>query len=162
MLENVAPGRYRVRVDTSLGFVSSIESGGTDLQRQPLVVGAGAAPPPIEVTVRDDGAEVEGTIEGAGGSDTAGKLVASARQYQRIVYFLPMDSSGGQWKQASVSPDGKFHVPNSSHHARTGCSLSIARSKTSSMRMKKRCANMIPRHRSSAWSPGRKCSCNWR
>ena len=41
VLENVAPGRYRVRVDTSIGFVSSIESGGTDLQRQPLVVGAG-------------------------------------------------------------------------------------------------------------------------
>ena len=109
VLENVAPGRYRVRVDTSLGFVSSIESGGTDLQRQPLVVGAGAAPPPIEVTVRDDGAEVEGTIEEAGGSDTTGTRGASPGQFQGTVYFLPMDSGGGQMKQAFV-PDGKFQV----------------------------------------------------
>jgi hypothetical protein len=109
VLENVTPGRYRVRVDTAVGFVSSIESGGTDLQRQPLVVGAGAAPPPIEVTVRDDGAEVEGTIEGASGSETANTRVASPGQFQRMVYFLPTDSSG-QWKQAFVFPDGKFQV----------------------------------------------------
>jgi hypothetical protein len=109
VLENVAPGRYRVRVDTSIGFVSSIESGGTDLQRQPLVVGAGAAPPPIEVTVRDDGAEAEGTIEGAGGSDTTGTREASPGQFQATVYFLPMDSRGGQMKHAFV-PDGKFQV----------------------------------------------------
>jgi hypothetical protein len=111
VLQNVSPGRYRVRVATSLGFVSSVESGGTDLQRQPLVVGAGAAPPRIEVTVRDDGAEVEGTIEGAGGSETAGTLVVSGGQYQRIVYFLPTESSGGQWKQAYAFPDGKFQAP---------------------------------------------------
>jgi hypothetical protein len=110
VLGNVAPGRYRVRVDTSVGFVLSVESGGTDLQRQPLVVGAGAAPPPIEVTVRDDGAVVEGTIEGAGGSETAGTRAESSGQFQRMVYFLPTDSSG-QWKQAFVFPDGKFQVP---------------------------------------------------
>ena len=39
VIENVKPGHYRVRVNTSIGFVSSITSGGTDLQRQPLVVG---------------------------------------------------------------------------------------------------------------------------
>jgi hypothetical protein len=110
VLENVAPGRYRVRVETSVGFVSSVRSGGTDLQRQPLVVGAGAAPPPIEVTVRDDGAEMEGTIEGAGGSETAGSRVAWPGQYQGTVYFLPMDSSGGQLKQVLVFLDGKFQV----------------------------------------------------
>jgi hypothetical protein len=110
VLENVTPGRYRVRVDTAVGFVSSIESGGTDLQRQPLVVGAGAAPPPIEVTVRDDGAEVEGTIEGASSSETADTRVASPGQFERMVYFLPTDSSG-QWKQAFVFPNGKFQLP---------------------------------------------------
>jgi len=109
VLDNVAPGRYRVRVDTSIGFVSSIESGGTDLQGQPLVVGAGAAPPPIEVTVRDDGAEVDGTVEGAGGFETAGTRMPSPGQFQGTVYFLPMDSRGGQMKQAFV-PDGKFQV----------------------------------------------------
>jgi hypothetical protein len=110
VLENVAPGRYRVRVDTSIGFVSSVTCGGTDLQRQPLVVGAGAASPPIEVTVRDDGAEVEGTIEGAAGSETAGSRQAWTGQLAGAVYFLPIDTSGGPLKQAFVFPEGKFQV----------------------------------------------------
>jgi hypothetical protein len=110
VLENVVPGRYRVRVDTSVGFVSSITSGGTDLQRQLLVVGAGAAPPPIEVTVRDDGAEVEGTIEGVGGSETAGTREASVGQLQGTVYFLPLDSSAGQSKNTFVLAPGTFQV----------------------------------------------------
>jgi hypothetical protein len=110
VLENVVPGRYRVRVDTSAGFVSSVTSGGTDLQRQLLVVGAGAAPPPIEVTVRDDGAEVEGTIEGVGGSETAGAREAKVGQLQGWVYFLPLDDSAGQSKHAFVFPPGTFQV----------------------------------------------------
>src|SRR5205823_3908808 len=69
VIENVKPGSYRVRVNTSIGFVSSITSGGTDLQRQPLVVDLRGSTPPIEITVRDDGAQVEGTIEGATTTD---------------------------------------------------------------------------------------------
>ena len=63
VIENVQPGRYRVVVNTTIGFASSITSGGTNLLRQPLVVGEGSTTAPIEITVRDDGAEVEGTIE---------------------------------------------------------------------------------------------------
>jgi hypothetical protein len=110
VLENVLPGRYRVRVDTSVGFVSSVTSGGTDLQRQLLVVGAGAAPPPIEVTVRDDGAEVEGTVEGVGGAETAGTREASVGQLPGTVYFLPLDSSAGQSKHAFVLAPGTFQM----------------------------------------------------
>jgi hypothetical protein len=109
VLENVVPGRYRVRVDTSIGFVSSVTSGGADLQRQLLVVGAGAAPSPIEVTVRDDGAEVEGTVEGVGG-EPEGTPEARVGQLQGTVYFLPLDSSAGQSKQAFVFPPGTFQV----------------------------------------------------
>jgi hypothetical protein len=110
VLENVTPGRYRVRVDSGAGFVSSVTSGGTDLQRQMLVVGAGAVLPPIEVTVRDDGAEVDGTVEGADGTETAGTRMPSTGQFQGTVYFLPMDSTGGQLKQAFVFQEGKFQV----------------------------------------------------
>jgi hypothetical protein len=62
-IENVLPGRYRVIVNTSIGYAASITSGGTDLLRQPLIVGSGASVPPLEITVRDDGAEIEGTID---------------------------------------------------------------------------------------------------
>src|SRR5712692_4910734 len=61
VIENVQPGRYRVNVNAGIGFASSITSGGVDLLRKPLVVGLGGATPPIEIAVRDDGAEIEGT-----------------------------------------------------------------------------------------------------
>jgi hypothetical protein len=109
VIENVQPGRYRVHVNTSIGFVSSITSDGTDLQRQPLVVGLGGSTPPIEITVRDDGAQVEGTIEGTSaevrkvGFNSMGQLLGN-------VYFVPMADSGGQFREAWVSPDGKFQL----------------------------------------------------
>jgi hypothetical protein len=109
VLENVAPGRYHVRVDTSIGFVSSTISGETDLQQHLLVVGPGAAPPPIEVTVRDDGAQVEGTIEGIKNDQDRGAEFFPPGQAQGSVYFVPM-GSGGPLKEAWVSAAGKFQA----------------------------------------------------
>ena len=110
VIENVHPGRYRVRVNTSIGFVSSITSGGTDLQRQPLVVGLGGATPPIEITVRDDGAQVEGTIEGTTSTEVRRAGFNSPGQLLGNVYFVPMADSGGQFSEAWVSQDGKFQL----------------------------------------------------
>ena len=110
VIENVHPGRYRVRVNTSIGFVSSITSGGTDLQRQPLVVGLGGATPPIEITVRDDGAQVEGTIEGTTSTEVRRAGFNSPGQSPGNVYFVPMADSSGRFSVAWVSPDGKFQL----------------------------------------------------
>jgi hypothetical protein len=110
VIENVQPGRYRVRVNTSIGFVSSITSGGTDLQRQPLVVGLGGSTPPIEITVRDDGAQVEGMIEGTTTTEARRAGFNSLGQSPGNVYFVPMADSGGQFSVAWVSPDGKFQL----------------------------------------------------
>ncbi len=110
VIENVRPGHYRVRVNTSVGFVSSITSGGTDLRRQPLVVGLGGSTPPIEITVRDDGAQVEGTIEGTTTTDVRRAGFDTPGQSPGHVYFVPMADSGGQFSVAWVSPDGKFHL----------------------------------------------------
>ncbi|HEX8879931.1 MAG TPA: hypothetical protein VF749_07870 [Candidatus Acidoferrum sp.] len=110
MIENVQPGRYRVQVNTTIGFASAITSGGTNLLRQPLVVGEGSSPAPIEITVRDDGAEVEGTIERtpASGGDKAGFKSPGASQGS--VYFVPTDDSTGQFRVAWLSPDGTFQL----------------------------------------------------
>jgi len=110
VIENVQPGHYRVRISTSIGFVSSITCGGTDLQRQPLVVGLGGSSPPIEITVRDDGAQVEGTIEGTTTADVRSTGFNSPGQSPGNVYFVPMADSGGQFSVAWVSPDGKFQI----------------------------------------------------
>ena len=110
VIENVQSGRYRVRVNTSIGFVSSITSGGTDLQHQPLAVGLGGATPTIEITVRDDGAEVEGTIEATTTTEDRRAGFNSPGQSPGNVYFVPMADSSGRFSVAWVSPDGKFQL----------------------------------------------------
>src|SRR6202000_1983651 len=41
-ISSVAAGEYRVRVETPVGYVASVRSGGTDLQTSTLVVSGGA------------------------------------------------------------------------------------------------------------------------
>jgi len=52
VLEGASPGKYWVHVYSSRGYPASIRSGEVDLQHQPLVVGAGGAAAPIEITMR--------------------------------------------------------------------------------------------------------------
>ena len=90
VIPNVRPGRYRVHVQTATGFAASIVSGGTDLLRQPLVIGLGGSSSLIEIKLRDDGAEVDGKVEEA----TEGHI-----------YFLPVGEGSGEfreWLQPSV------------------------------------------------------------
>jgi hypothetical protein len=110
VIENVQPGRYRVNVNAGIGYASSITSGSVDLLRHPLVVGLGGAKPPIEVTVRDDGAEVEGAIERTKSSVLHGAGIDSPGQSQYVVYFVPVADSSGQFRQVWASPDGKFQL----------------------------------------------------
>jgi hypothetical protein len=107
-IEDVRAGRYWLEVDSSRGYASSITSGGIDLERQPLVVPAKG---PIEITMRDDWAEVEGSVEGvaatsgAGGRNRSGLI---SPQSSAHVYFLPQPESPGEFRDASVSPEGKI------------------------------------------------------
>jgi hypothetical protein len=95
VVENVRPGRYHVHVETPVGYVASILSGETDLLHQPLVVALGGSVPPIEVMVRDDGADVDGKVDD---------------ETTCYVYFLPLIDSSGQFRQVTSSPDGSFSL----------------------------------------------------
>jgi hypothetical protein len=110
VIENVLPGRYRVSVGTGLGYVSAITCGSTDLLQRQLVVGVGGSVPPMEITVRDDGAELEGTVDSANVS-----AVRPARQNRwdgppGIVYVVPTDKMDSRTKLAGFSPDGAFTI----------------------------------------------------
>ncbi|HXZ41343.1 MAG TPA: hypothetical protein VEG68_11440 [Terriglobales bacterium] len=112
VIDNVRPGRYWVRINSSRGFAASVTCGGIDLQRQPLVIGLGGSTSPIEVTMRDDGAEIEGTVEGmakpvseAGASQPQTWLQP---ELQAHVYLVPAPDSSGEFREAWVSPEGKF------------------------------------------------------
>ena len=105
VLENVQPGRYWVRVDSSRGYAASVSSGGVNLVTQPLVVAAGASAPAIELVMRDDGAQIEGSVENdIGGSGSA----ASRSQKPAHIYLIPLADTAGQLREIWSSPDGKF------------------------------------------------------
>jgi hypothetical protein len=95
-IRNVRPGSYLVRVVTgSQAYASSIQTGAVDLMKQPLVVGMGSAVPPIEVTLRDDGGDISGTIEHEEDSEDA------PRSY---IYLLP--STGNSQLRQTVTRQG--------------------------------------------------------
>ena len=90
-IDSVQPGRYWVRANSSRGFVASVTSGEMDLLHEPLVVGAGGSGSPIEITVRDGEAEIDGTIEGA--APQFGAAEGSAASSAGTARLAPGDSA---------------------------------------------------------------------
>jgi hypothetical protein len=105
VLDSVPPGRYWLRLSTSRGYVASATMGSTDLLKQPLVIGSGASGP-IDITLRDDGAELEGTV-GALGEQNAS---SSAGEIRAWVYCVPLPESSGQFQQLGAAEEGKFNL----------------------------------------------------
>ena len=101
VIENVQPGRYFVHEQPFRGYVASMTSGGVDLLEHPLIVNPSGAPDPIDVTLRDDTATLNGTVNPGNGS------------LPRIsfIVLLPTGSSG-HFAQAYASADGKFSAAN--------------------------------------------------
>ncbi len=111
-IENVQPGRYWLRINSSRGFVSSAKYGDVDLLHEPLVVGSGGSNTPIEITMRDDGATAEGSIQGLTASTGNGTTQPGegSREPSAHVYFIPLPDSPGELRETWVQPDGKFSV----------------------------------------------------
>jgi len=118
IFDNVAPGRYWIRVDTARGFAASITAGDLDLLRRPLNIGPGANLT-IDLSVRDDGAEIHGSIEGLSGISQSGdnqerslaaNLLRIAGRPPAFVYLIPLPDSPGQFREAPVSSEGKFDL----------------------------------------------------
>ena len=103
VLENIAPGRYWLRLHASRGYVASATMGGTDLLRGPLVVVPGANAT-IEITMRDDNAELEGTLIGV----PAPPPGSGRSSPQGFVYCIPLPESSGQFLEIPASFAGRF------------------------------------------------------
>jgi hypothetical protein len=101
LLENVQPGSYWVQTTAFDGYVSSISSGGTDLAREPLVVGPGGTTGTIEVTIRNDSATLSGTLAGSSSGSQDGDQSA-------FIYVLPLFSSTSLAPTAVTASNGQF------------------------------------------------------
>jgi hypothetical protein len=110
-IANVGAGAYWVRIQTPATYVASATWGGTDLLRHPLVVGSDGAGTPIEIVLRDDGAEVSGTLQGARRdsppSDEPVPTINNA-----VVYFVPLSDSEGHFLTARVMEAGQLSLSN--------------------------------------------------
>jgi hypothetical protein len=61
--------------------------------------------------LRDDFAEIEGSVAEMNARSTAGETVASGPYSSGVwVYCFPLPDSGGQFQQLEVSADGKFSL----------------------------------------------------
>jgi hypothetical protein len=110
VLENLAPGRYWLRLHSSRGYVAAATMGGVDVLHEPLIVAPGSSTP-IEVTMRDDSAELDGTVAGLAAPPAMTESTVSSRfsPPQAWVYCIPLPDSPGQFEQFGLSPDGKFN-----------------------------------------------------
>jgi hypothetical protein len=107
-VEGVPPGRYWLRTNSSRGFVASITAGTADLRHQPLVVGVGGSSSPIEVTMRDAGAQVDGTIDGLATPFNGIDDLAVSPDNAPHVYFIASADGSGEFRDAWVNSEGKF------------------------------------------------------
>lgn len=108
VMENLFPGRYWLRLSTPHGYVASATLGTTDLLHDSVVIGSGSNTH-VEVILRDDGAEIEGTVTTiAAQAATAPGDISLPGAW---VCFIPLPNSSGQFQQTGVSGDGKFTSP---------------------------------------------------
>jgi hypothetical protein len=113
---HVPPGRYWVRVNASRGFAAAVTSSELNLLRRPLTVGPGSNLK-VNVTLREDGAEVSGSVEGGSGPTPEGPRPTAMTFIGRFspktgahIYCIPIPESTGQFREGAVETDGKFVV----------------------------------------------------
>jgi hypothetical protein len=111
-LQDVRPGRYWVRVDARHGYVTRLTSGGIDLLEHPLVVQPGVPSEPVEVTLGDSFATLEGVVEGApaaSGAPVSNNDVGGVKPYA-FVYCIPLEPSA-HFTEINTSSDGSLSGP---------------------------------------------------
>jgi hypothetical protein len=105
---NAREGKYRVWVMPNHGYVASASSGGVDLLHKRLVVGAGGASAPIEITLRDDTATLDGTVSPIPAN--GGESVPDVGRV--FVFCFPLENEIGRLVPGFAGVDGKFSIQN--------------------------------------------------
>jgi len=101
------PGTHSVQArPLETGYVAALRSGTVDLLREDLTIAAGAPPAPIEVTVRNDGAELNVALP-AGGEANA--VVLYSEEYPRRSELVPADGPTTSVSVANLAP-GTYRV----------------------------------------------------
>ena len=120
VIEDVSPGRYRLRLTSARGYAASVTAGGVDLLHEPLVVLAGSNST-VDITMRDDFAEVDGVLtemnaalDAAVNPGSSGFIRPSAYIWKQsaYIYLVPESEGTGQYQQIVADGEGKFNSKN--------------------------------------------------
>jgi hypothetical protein len=104
------PGHYWVQATAfPPAYVSSLTTGGVDLAANPLVIVPGSTPAPIDITLRNDGGTITGTIAGQS-PPAASSGVSTTQQTQAWVYAIPLFPSPANVPTGFVQPNGQFTI----------------------------------------------------
>jgi len=107
-LRNVAAGTYWMQISANNCYPAAATWGGGDVLHHAITIGTAGGGSPIEVTLRNDGAEVTGKVEFAensGGQKSNAGLRNSAMAF---VYFVPLGETTGPLRQVQVWNNGAF------------------------------------------------------
>jgi hypothetical protein len=78
------------------------------LLQKPLIVGVGGTIPAMEITMRDDGAELDGTLDSA--KANPGYLAPQIGWNGLSIYVRPTDKMDSRLKVAPANGDGTFTI----------------------------------------------------
>jgi hypothetical protein len=113
VIEDLAPGRYRLHPFSSRGYVAAANAGGVDLLQKPLVVLSGNNST-IDISLRDDFAEIDGSLTNMTAAfDASAKLGYSGSwKPSAYIYLIPQPGGAGQYQQIGADSKGKFNARN--------------------------------------------------
>ncbi len=106
---NILPGRYWVQTFPYQGYVSGITSGGADLTREPLIVDPGDTAAPIQIVLRNDGGQVQCTINSP---QSAAAGTQPGEMSYAFVYAIPESPNGSAIPQTALQGPGKVVLTN--------------------------------------------------
>jgi hypothetical protein len=101
-LKNVAAGTYWMQISAINCYPASAAWGGGDVLHRPITIGISGGGSPIEVTLRNDGAEVMGKVEFAERAALQKSYEAAPILPPAFVYFLPVSENAGQLRQTQA------------------------------------------------------------
>jgi len=107
-LKNVAAGAYWMQISTNNCYPASATWGGGDVLHRPITIGTAGGGSPIEVTLRNDGAEVMGKVEFAENTGEQKSNAGGPYSAMAFLYFVPLGESGGPSRQVQVWNNGAF------------------------------------------------------
>jgi hypothetical protein len=107
-LKNVAAGTYWMQVSANNCYPASATWGGGDVLHRPITIGTAGGGAPIEVTLRNDGAEVMGRVELADTTGGQKSIVGGSSAPMMFVHIIPIGETLGPLRIVQVWNDGAF------------------------------------------------------